>query len=97
MMRNSCHAIICWKIVTFKRLRDGIIIRTVAQRKGRAEEENTLIAKKTKRCKIERIGPSSVEMTLVEGWNRQIRKMMEAVWYGCICRVYGYTIVERAE
>lgn len=63
-----------------QKLRDGIIIRTVAQRKGRSEEENTLIAK-TKQCKVERIGPSSVEMTLVEGRNRQIRKMMEAIGF----------------
>ena len=61
-------------------LRDGIVIKTVAQRKGRSEEENTLIAK-TKRCKVERIGPSSCQMTLVEGRNRQIRKMMEAVGF----------------
>ena len=62
---------------------DGIVIRTVAQRKGRTEEENTLIAK-TKRCKVERIGPSSVEMTLVEGRNRQIRKMMEAIGFNVV-------------
>mmetsp|Transcript_7491 Transcript_7491/g.15362 ORF Transcript_7491/g.15362 Transcript_7491/m.15362 type:complete len:406 (-) Transcript_7491:69-1286(-) len=66
-----------------QRLRDGIIIRTVAQRKGRSEEENTLIAK-TKQCKVERIGPSSVEMTLVEGRNRQIRKMMEAIGFNVV-------------
>ncbi|KAL7492543.1 hypothetical protein ACHAWT_001615 [Skeletonema menzelii] len=66
-----------------ERLREGIIIRTVAQRKGRTEQENTLIAK-TKQCKVERIGPSAVQMTLVEGRNRQIRKMMEAL---------GFTVV----
>lgn len=59
-------------------MQDGIVIRTVAQRKGRSEEENTLVAK-TKQCKVERIGPSSCQMTLVEGRNRQIRKMMEAM------------------
>ena len=65
-------------------IQDGIIIRTVAQRrKGRTEQENTLIAK-TKPCKVERLGPSAVQMTLVEGRNRQIRKMMEAI---------GFTVV----
>ena len=60
--------------------KDGIVIKTVAQRKGRTEEENTLIAK-TKPCKVERIGPSSCRMTLTEGRNRQIRKMMEALGF----------------
>lgn len=64
-------------------IQEGIIIRTVAQRKGRTEQENTLIAK-TKQCKVERIGPSAVQMTLAEGRNRQIRKMMEAL---------GFTVV----
>jgi 23S rRNA pseudouridine2604 synthase len=66
-----------------QRLRDGIVIRTVAQRKNKSLEENTLIAK-TKPCKVQRIGPSAVQMTLVEGRNRQIRKMMEAI---------GFTVV----
>lgn len=66
-----------------QRLRDGIVIRTVAQRKHKSVEENTLIAK-TKPCKVQRIGPSAVQMTLVEGRNRQIRKMMEAI---------GFTVV----
>ncbi|EJK52919.1 hypothetical protein THAOC_27754 [Thalassiosira oceanica] len=59
-------------------LRDGIVIKTVAQRKGRTEEENTLVAR-TRPALIERLGPSSCQMTLVEGRNRQIRKMMEAL------------------
>lgn len=50
----------------------------MAQRKGRSEEENTLVAR-TKPCEVERLGPSSVRMTLVEGRNRQIRRMMEAL------------------
>ena len=59
-------------------LRDGIVIKTVAQRKGRTEEENTLVAR-TRPAHVERLGPSSCQMTLVEGRNRQIRKMMEAL------------------
>lgn len=57
-----------------------IVITTVAQRKGRSEEENTLIAK-TKPCKVERLGPSACQMTLIEGRNRQIRKMMQALGF----------------
>ncbi len=65
-------------------IQDGVTIRTVAQRKGRTEQENTLIAK-TKKCEVKRIGPCSCEMTLVEGRNRQIRKMMQAL---------GFTVVK---
>ena len=57
---------------------DGIVITTVSQRKGRSIEENTLVAK-TKKAIVERIGHNSCRMTLVEGRNRQIRKMMEAL------------------
>ena len=59
---------------------DGIVIKTVAQRKGRSLDENTLIAP-TKPCLVERLGPSACRMTLVEGRNRQIRKMMEALGF----------------
>ena len=61
-----------------RNLREGIVIKTVAQRKGRTEEENTLVAR-TRPALVERLGPSSCQMTLVEGRNRQIRKMMEAL------------------
>jgi 23S rRNA pseudouridine2604 synthase len=58
--------------------KDGIVIKTVAQRKGRSVDENTLIAK-TRPCLVNRISGNSCRMTLVEGRNRQIRKMMEAL------------------
>ncbi len=58
--------------------KDGIVITTVSQRKGRSIEENTLIAK-TKKAIVERIGHNSCRISLVEGRNRQIRKMMEAL------------------
>jgi len=61
-----------------QRLRSGITIKTVAQRSEGAA--TTLIAK-TKPCKVELIGPCSCQMTLVEGRNRQIRKMMQALGF----------------
>ena len=54
------------------------MIKTVAQRKGRSEAENTLVAK-TRPCEVTRTGSDACRMTLVEGRNRQIRKMMEAL------------------
>ena len=59
-------------------LKDGIVIKTVAQRKGRSIDENTLVAR-TRPCLVERVGRNSCRMTLVEGRNRQIRKMMGAL------------------
>jgi len=64
-----------------QQLRDGIVIKTVAQRDGKISPP--LIAK-TKECKVEKIGPCSCQMTLVEGRNRQIRKMMDALGYNVI-------------
>ena len=59
------------------------MIKTVAQRKGRSEAENTLVAK-TRPCEVTRTGSDACRMTLVEGRNRQIRKMMEALGYAVI-------------
>mmetsp|Transcript_6568 Transcript_6568/g.12372 ORF Transcript_6568/g.12372 Transcript_6568/m.12372 type:complete len:476 (+) Transcript_6568:119-1546(+) len=69
--------------IHLERLRNGVTITTVAQRKGKTVEENTLVAK-TKPCLVERLGPCSCKMTLVEGRNRQIRKMMEALGFTVI-------------
>ena len=59
------------------------MIKTVAQRKGRSEAENTLVAK-TRPCEVTRTGSDACRMTLVEGRNRQIRKMMEALGHAVI-------------
>ena len=65
-----------------QKLRDGVIITTVAQRDGKRAEP--LVAK-TRPCQIEQLGSSIIQMTLVEGRNRQIRKMLGAL---------GYTVVK---
>ncbi|MDF1616283.1 23S rRNA pseudouridine(2604) synthase RluF [Petrocella sp. FN5] len=44
-----------------------------------------ILKTKTKPCKIERIGKSRFKIILVQGLNRQIRRM---------CEVFGYTVVK---
>jgi 23S rRNA pseudouridine2604 synthase len=58
-----------------QKLREGIIITTVAQRDGQSKP----LTAKTKPCIVERLSHSSCNITLEEGRNRQIRKMMEAL------------------
>lgn len=63
------------------KLRDGVVITTVAQRDGNRAKPLTA---KTLPCKVERLAGTrqrGVSMTLVEGRNRQIRKMMAALNY----------------
>lgn len=57
------------------------MITTVAQR----DRTSKKLTQRTKPCKVERLGPRAVQMTLMEGRNRQIRKMMGAL---------GYTVVK---
>lgn len=59
------------------RLQKGIVITTVAQRDGHSKP----LTAKTEPCGVERIAPNVCEMTLQEGRNRQIRKMMSAIGY----------------
>jgi len=59
-------------------LRNGIIITTVAQRDGKRAKPLT---QRTKKCNVERLGPRTFEITLIEGRNRQIRKMVGALNY----------------
>jgi 23S rRNA pseudouridine2604 synthase len=61
-------------------LRSGVVITTVAQRDGKSK---TLTAR-TKPCIITSLGVRDVEITLQEGRNRQIRKMMGALGYEVI-------------
>jgi 23S rRNA pseudouridine2604 synthase len=58
-------------------LRDGIVITTVAQRDGNAKA----LTAKTKPCLVDLVSPYCCDITLMEGRNRQIRKMMDALGY----------------
>jgi pseudouridine synthase len=70
-------------IEDIQRLRDGVVITTVAQRDG--NRGKPLIAP-TLPCQIKtsKKNPHVLEITLVEGRNRQIRKMLDAVGYRVI-------------
>jgi 23S rRNA pseudouridine2604 synthase len=60
-----------------RKLRDGVVITTVAQRDGGGKA----LTAPTLPCRVEPISSRGVTMTLVEGRNRQIRKMMQALGY----------------
>ena len=67
-------------------LRDGVVITTVAQRDGSNQRRKALTAP-TLPCRVERLPNTrqrGVAMTLVEGRNRQIRKMMGALAYNVV-------------
>jgi len=59
-----------------KRLREGIVITTVAQRDG---QRKTPLTAATKPCKVEQLSERRFRITLNEGRNRQIRRMCEAL------------------
>jgi 23S rRNA pseudouridine2604 synthase len=62
-----------------KRLAEGVVITTVAQRDGNRAPPLTAA---TLPCRVTRgSGPNSLRMTLTEGRNRQIRKMLGALGY----------------
>jgi len=61
-------------------LQQGIVITTVAQRDGKSKP----LTAKTKPCLVKQITRDRVEITLTEGRNRQIRKMMDALGYRVI-------------
>jgi len=63
------------------KLQRGIIITTIAQRDGKRAEPLTC---RTKSCEVRRLGPRNFEITLTEGRNRQIRKMVGALNYTVI-------------
>lgn len=56
---------------------NGVVITTVAQRDRQAKP----LTAKTKPCTVRHVNSRGVQMTLQEGRNRQIRKMMAALGY----------------
>ena len=54
----------------------GVVITTIAQRDNNVRKKLTA---RTLPCKVTRLTNVAVQMTLVEGRNRQIRKMMGAL------------------
>lgn len=60
--------------------KNGVVITTVAQRDRRAKP----LTAKTKPCLVRQVKPEGVQMTLYEGRNRQIRKMMAALDYNVV-------------
>jgi pseudouridine synthase len=63
--------------VDIDNLRNGIVITTVAQRDGKSKP----LTAKTKQCQVYKVSETCCEVTLTEGRNRQIRKMMDALGY----------------
>lgn len=61
-----------------RQLADGVVITTVAQRDGKRAKPLTA---KTKCCEVTKVAPRCFRIVLMEGRNRQIRKMCEALGY----------------
>jgi len=61
-----------------QRLQEGIVITTVAHRDGNRAKPLTA---KTRPCQVIRINSHMIQITLMEGRNRQIRKMLGALDY----------------
>jgi pseudouridine synthase len=62
-------------------LSQGVVITTVAQRN---RGQSTPLTAKTLPAHVQKITPRSLEITIVEGRNRQVRKMLEAVGYNVL-------------
>jgi pseudouridine synthase len=60
-----------------KALASGVVITTEAQR----DRTNKILTARTKPCLIEQLAPKELKMTIVEGRNRQVRKMLESIGY----------------
>jgi 23S rRNA pseudouridine2604 synthase len=61
-------------------LRNGVVITTESQRDGRSK---TLTAR-TMPCRVRQLSKYEIEITLVEGRNRQIRRMLDALGYSVL-------------
>ena len=63
-----------------QRLRDGIVITTDVARNGRHRS----VTRRTLPCEVERVDNYCMRLTLVEGRNRQVRKMTAALDYDTV-------------
>ncbi|EEH53367.1 uncharacterized protein MICPUCDRAFT_6886, partial [Micromonas pusilla CCMP1545] len=61
-------------------LRDGVVISTPVQR----DRVDRVLTARTLPCEIDVVGARTLEITLREGRNRQIRRMLDAVGYRVI-------------
>jgi pseudouridine synthase len=64
-----------------QKLRDGVVITTQAQRDGKRAPPLTA---RTLPSTVVQNGPRSLSITIIEGRNRQVRKMFQAVGYNVI-------------
>lgn len=64
-----------------QKLREGVVITTQAQRDGKRAPPLTA---KTLPCSVVQRGPRRFSVTIIEGRNRQVRKMFEAVGYNVV-------------
>jgi len=60
-----------------QRLRDGVVITTDVARNGR----HRAVTQRTLPCRVDRVDDYCIRLTLVEGRNRQVRKMTAALDY----------------
>lgn len=63
------------------RLRQGVVITTVAVRDGKRAAPYTA---PTRPCHVEPLEPRTLRMTITEGRNRQVRKMLAALGYSVV-------------
>lgn len=64
-----------------EKLADGVVITTIAQRDNKKQKPLTA---RTKPCVVEQIDTFGLRITLIEGRNRQIRKMLAVLDYDVI-------------
>jgi len=69
------------KMSDLRKLAEGVVITTVAQRDGNRSDPLTA---KTLPCVVEQIEKDILLITIVEGRNRQIRKMLDALDYDVV-------------